>query len=283
MSLKIVPRLIIVTGKGGVGKTTCALALTKYLQNKNINAVYLTHQMGTLRREENYPDYEIIKNFCQKLSIPQQNLVLKTCLTEYVAKKLGSSLIADWVVKTKFFSALVEIIPGFSQLIYMGRILQDLKNDPKLHYILDAAATGHALTLIESVYNFQKIFSIGPLHHDTEMLKKLFTSKDFVKVVLVSIPQELSITEFNELNDNLQEIDSSISCTMNLNQFFSISEFPWDEISKTQYWSNKLEMEKKLEKSFDKNFIKIPLIPQFDILELVTTLAQNVDWERSIT
>ncbi len=277
------PRLIIVTGKGGVGKTTSALALTKHLKELGHEIVYLTLQMGTLRREGHTPDHQIIKNLCDKLQITQENLVLKTCLTEYVAQKLNSKLIADWIVGTKFFMSLVEIIPGFSQLIYMGRIIQALQSNPKLHYVLDAAATGHALTLVESIYNFHKIFSIGPLHQDMQMLKKVFTSENFLKMLLITIPQELSLNEFQELKTNLQNIDPQISCSMNLNQCFSISDFPWDELHKTQYWINKFNREKHLASRLGDDFLRIPMVANIDLAKLINQLAHQVPWLRSLT
>lgn len=280
---KKIPRLIIVTGKGGVGKTTSALALTKYLKLQGINATYLTLQMGTLRREGHSPDHQIISNLCKKLDIAHENLVLKNCLTEYVAQKLGSSLIADWIVGTKFFMSLVEIIPGFTQLIYMGRIIQELNLNPNLHYVLDAAATGHALTLIESIYNFQKIFSIGPLHQDMVKLKQIFTSPNFVKMLLITIPQELSLNEFHELKSNLQLIDSSISCSMNLNQCFSISDFPWELIDKMKYWKTKLDQEKLLASRIGDEFLRIPIIANIDLSKLIEHLASNINWTRSLT
>lgn len=280
---KALPRLIIVTGKGGVGKTTSALALTKHLKGLGHNIVYLTLQMGTLRREGHAPDHQIIKNLCDKLDINQENLVLKTCLTEYVAQKLSSSLIADWIVNTKFFKSLVEIIPGFSQLIYMGRIIQQLKADPTLHYVLDAAATGHALTLVESIYNFHKIFSIGPLHQDMQMLKKTFTSDNFLKMLLITIPQELSLNEFQELKTNLESIDPQISCSMNLNQCFSISDFPWDQLAKTEYWVNKYNREKQLASRIGDEFLRIPIVANIDLSKLIEHLAHHVAWSRSLT
>lgn len=276
------PRLIIVTGKGGVGKTTSALALTKSLKQQGYNVTYLTLQMGTLRREGHSFDHQIIKNLCDKLEIEQENLVLKTCLTEYVAQKLGSSLIAEWIVNTKFFMSLIEIIPGFAQLIYMGRILQELKLNPSMHYVLDAAATGHALMLVESLYNFHKIFTIGPLHQDMQMLKTLFTSDNFVKFLLITIPQELSINEFHELKKNLQEIDSNLSCSMNLNQCFAISDFPWDIIEKTQFWKNKFEQEKALASRIGDEFIRMPMIANIDLTKLIIELSHKVDWSRSL-
>lgn len=280
---KKIPRLIIVTGKGGVGKTTCALAITKHLNDQGHQTVYLTLQMGTLRREGHSPDHQIIKNLCDKLNITQENLVLKICLTEYIAKKLGSSLIAEWIINTKFFMSLVEIIPGFSQLIYMGRIIQELQQNPKLHYVLDAAATGHALTLVESIYNFHRIFSIGPLHQDMQMLKKVFTSDNFLKMLLITIPQELSLNEFQELKKNLQEIDASIACSMNLNQCFSTSEFPWDLLEKTQYWKNKYVREKLLENKIEDDFLRIPTIANIDLSKIIEILSRKIEWTRSLT
>lgn len=276
------PRLIIVTGKGGVGKTTCALALTKYLTEKKVDCTYLTLQMGTLRRDGLTPDYSIIKNLCQRLNISEENLELKSCLTEYIAQKLGSSILADWIVNTKFFSSLVEIIPGFSQLIYMGRILKELKDNPHHHIILDGAASGHALMLIESIYNFHKIFTVGPLHQDMQTLKQLFTQENFVKIVLVTIAQELSMNEYSEFRQHLHEIDSSLSCSLNFNQCFSVSDFPSEYLDKTQYWIHKKLEEEKLNNLITQEMQKIPLIPNIDLYGLILKLSTSVEWERSL-
>lgn len=277
-----IPRLIIVTGKGGVGKTTCALALAKHLTEKGVDCTYLTLQMGTLRRDGHAPDYAIIKNLCQRLNIKEESLELKSSLIEYISQKLGSSLIADWIVNTKFFSSLIEIIPGFSQLIYMGRILKELKDNPHHHIILDGAASGHALTLIESIYNFHKIFAVGPLNQDMQMLKQLFTEKGFVKIVLITIAQELSINEFFEFQKHLQEIDSTLSCSLYFNQCFSISNFPKDFLEKTKYWIHKKQEEEKLSPLMTNEMQKIPLVPNIDLYELISKLSTSVEWERSL-
>jgi len=55
-------RLYIFTGKGGVGKTTLAMAFTLYLKNQGINAKYnCFHQTPekSLQRELNLPSIEM--------------------------------------------------------------------------------------------------------------------------------------------------------------------------------------------------------------------------------
>ena len=68
----------------------------------------------------------------------------------YVARKLGSKMIAKWVSEAPFFKALFNILPSLGMMITLGHIIDQLEKNPKRTFVLDAPATGHTLALFNS-------------------------------------------------------------------------------------------------------------------------------------
>jgi arsenite-transporting ATPase len=50
------------------------------------------------------------------------------------------------------------MIPGLGHMILFGHIIDELERDPELHIVIDAPASGHALTMFESTSTFETIF-----------------------------------------------------------------------------------------------------------------------------
>lgn len=195
-------RLYIFTGKGGVGKTTLSLAFTRWLQEQGHAATYLTLSQQALSdegpREEKLPaGWE---------NIPHVHLELEDAAEGYITKKLGSALLAKWIVKTAFFRALVNMLPGFGYVISVGKILEMLHTDPKLIIVLDAPASGHALTMMEATGNFREIFQSGLVFEDTEkMLAKLYDPKH-TGVRIMTLPTALAMQEALELKEAIHKL-----------------------------------------------------------------------------
>jgi DNA polymerase III delta prime subunit len=211
-------RLYIFTGKGGVGKTTLTRAFARELNAKGFKAAYLTFKNQSLG-DHHAGSTDITKDGLRVISLD-----LEDCARGYVEKKLNSKLIASWIVKAPFFRALINMVPGFSYLIYLGKILEMGKDDPELIVLLDAPASGHALTMVESTTNFQKIFESGIVFEDTgKMLSKL-NDPEYTKIQIVSLPSLMSWQEAIELKASLKErTPVSVSITVN-NAFYPLVE-----------------------------------------------------------
>lgn len=191
-------RLYIFTGKGGVGKTTLSKAFVRYLVEHDHEAIYLTFKNQALG-ENHSENIESGSNGIREVSLD-----LEECARGYIEKKLGSRMISSWIIKTPFFRALVNMVPGFNYLIYLGKILEMGKVNPRLIVVLDAPASGHALTMVESTTNFQQIFESGAIFEDTGKMLSRLNDPAYTKIHVVSLASQMSWQEAIELKKGLR-------------------------------------------------------------------------------
>lgn len=190
----------IFTGKGGVGKTTLALSFCEYLKSldKDYTYVYFGHN-----KIEDKTKQQFKKDKARNSSDNVHALDLKECARGYIAKKLKSETIANWIIKTPFFSSLVNMVPGFSYVIYLGQILEILVSNPEKIIVLDSPSSGHALTMLESTKNFNEIFQDGIIYHDTKLMLDTMKKPGFTKLNIITLPTQLAINESNELKEKI--------------------------------------------------------------------------------
>lgn len=193
-------RLYIFTGKGGVGKTTLSKAFVRYLVEHDHEAVYLTFKNQSLSESHKDINSETTIDGIREISLD-----LEESARGYIERRLGSKLIAGWIVKTPFFRALINMVPGFNYLIYLGKVLEYGKNNPRMIVVLDAPASGHALTMVESTTNFQQIFESGIIFDDTRKMLARLNDPAYTKIHVVSLPSQMSWQEAIELKTGLEE------------------------------------------------------------------------------
>ncbi len=189
------PRLIIVTGKGGVGKTTLAMAITKSLESQGTKVLY------------NCFDQPLNQTLAKNLALPNFTLSLENSAKEYIAKKLGSETIAGWILKTPFFKSLFNMLPGLGHMILLGHIINLLEENDDLTIVLDSPSSGHALTMFESPRNFKEMFKSGLIVEDIHRMERFIFDKDMMKVVVTSLPTQMALQEAHDLVKELKERD----------------------------------------------------------------------------
>lgn len=185
-------RLYIFTGKGGVGKTTLAMAFTKKLESDGIKVKYnCFHQT---------PE----RTLWGKLQLPVIDLELHSSAEIYIGRKLNSKTIASWIMKTAFFKSLFQMIPGLGHMILLGHLIDELERDPELVIVLDSPASGHALTMFESSSNFKAIFRSGLIVKDIDRMQRFLMNKENLKTYVITLPTELAMSEAYELKKELE-------------------------------------------------------------------------------
>lgn len=259
-------RLYILTGKGGVGKTTISLALTKFLatqKNRKTSFVSFNREIDT----------SVLKN----LGIDFLDLSLQKSTETYIGKKLGSQTIASWVMKTPFFSALYNMLPSLGQMVTMGHILDLLKADPEMTIVLDSPASGHALSMFESTHNFKKIFGQGPIVQDIEKMHELMYNTEFLKTYILTLPTEMATQEGIELKShltgmNFKEVELVVNECLSANESLKNLQEELPELI-----TKKIAMEKGFLENTQENLKVIPHLFQNEAEELINELQAHME------
>lgn len=187
------PRLIIITGKGGVGKTTLAMGITKALEAQGKKVFY------------NCFDQPLNENLARNLALPHFKLDMESSAKEYISRKLGSETIAGWILKTPFFKSLFNMLPGLGHMILLGHIITRLEEDPELTIVLDSPSSGHALTMFESPRNFKDMFRSGLIVEDINRMENFIFNQELMEVVITALPTKMAIQEAKDLEASLKE------------------------------------------------------------------------------
>lgn len=217
-------RLYIFTGKGGVGKTTLSKAFVRNLVEHDHEAIYLAFKNQSLGETHQGNSETMVDG------IKEVHLDLEDSARGYIDKKLNSKILASWIVKTPFFRTLVNMVPGFNYLIYLGKILQMGHDNPRLIVVLDAPASGHALTMVESTTNFKQIFESGVIFDDANKMLSRLNDPEYTKIHVVSLPSPMSWQESIELKNGLMErTPVSIDISVN-NSIYSLLSEQLDEL-----------------------------------------------------
>ncbi len=257
-------RLYIVTGKGGVGKTTLSIALAKHLQSSGKKVLYNSF-MET-------PDLPLLK----KAGIECFDLKLHESAEIYIGRKLNSRTIASWIMKTHFFKSLFQMIPGLSHMIFLGHIIDELEKNPDLTIVLDSPASGHALTMFESSSNFKKIFRAGLIVKDIERMHRFMADKLNVRTIIVSLATELSIAEAQDLERELtaQFVDMELNLKRVINDSFL--EYVREEKIDENELPDFLKLKINFEKEHNHQIFALPHFSETNDINLLDKIAPKL-------
>lgn len=252
-------RLYFFTGKGGVGKTSFALALTKFLQKEGVNVAYFNF-------DQTQP-----KKLISLLKVPTINQTTEESAAIYIQNKLGSKTIANWILKTTFFKSLLNITPSIGYMISLGHIINRLEEDPSLTIVIDAPASGHTLSLFNSTHNFREMFKVGPLVEDIHKMHNFLEKSENIKVCILCLPNIMNVQEALELKKGLSSLKlfegnlilNELLAGLNHNEIEALPNFLREKIS----------IEQNLKKQYEKDFTEVvPFLSSTDYADIVTSL-----------
>jgi arsenite/tail-anchored protein-transporting ATPase len=193
-------RFLLVTGKGGIGKTliSCALARRAIELGRRVLVVEQSavEQVGPLlgmtgiAHEEQWIGSLGVANFT-----PAGNF------KDFVTKHLMKSNLLDIVISNKVVHSFFTAIPGFSELMLLGRIYYAMNLAPKLRpdlVIMDSYASGHFLSLMTTPDAVLQSGLAGPIVHQTTLVKNWLADRSECATVLVGVPEDLVVSEMLE-------------------------------------------------------------------------------------
>jgi anion-transporting ArsA/GET3 family ATPase len=203
-------KLVFVTGKGGVGKSTIsiALGLAAAARGKRAIVCEVSSQENASKLfkkgEVGFNEVEVAENLWAISIDPDESM------REYVLLQLKVRAMRDLLMRSRLFNYLAAATPGLKELVTIGKIWELAQGDRKVKkgrqydlVIVDAPATGHGIGFLQTPRTFAGIARVGPIHSQAQELDRFITDHDTTGVAIVSIPEEMPVNESASLEETL--------------------------------------------------------------------------------
>lgn len=212
-------RLIFVTGKGGVGKSTvsAAIGLAGAREGKRTIICEVAQQervSKAFRREGvGYAETELSPGL-SAISIDPQR-----ALEEYLRVQVGSKALFNLLFQNRLFQYLAAAAPGTKELVTIGKLwelaqLERPWTSAKIRYdlvVVDAPATGHGLGILRTPRTFRDIARVGPIRRQAERIDSFIRDRNQTGVVVVTLPEEMPVNETLDFRRQLHaEMDMDV-------------------------------------------------------------------------
>jgi anion-transporting ArsA/GET3 family ATPase len=198
-------RVLVLAGKGGVGKTTMTAAMARMAADvgKSVLIVELEGKSGIAGAfgragDLGYEEEELGQGVRARRLTPDDALVeyLEDHGLKRVSKRLASSGLLD-VVATA--------IPGIRDILVLGKVKQLERGEVADLILVDAPATGHAITFLTSARGMVDAARGGPLRTQAQDVVELLSDPARCRVILVTLPEELPVSETIESAYTLED------------------------------------------------------------------------------
>jgi anion-transporting ArsA/GET3 family ATPase len=196
-------RLVFVTGKGGVGKTTVAAALGVVAARAGRRVL-----ICELSDPQRLPAaFGVPAGHGAPIELEpglhQCRVEPREALREWLRDQPGGAAVAALLAGSATFQQFVAAGPGVKELITVGK-LADLATGGAYDLVItDAPATGHAVALLTAPRTFAAIAHTGRIGRDAARLWDLLCDPARVAFIGVALPEEMAVRELLELDARL--------------------------------------------------------------------------------
>jgi anion-transporting ArsA/GET3 family ATPase len=203
-------RLLFVTGKGGVGKSTVATALGLLAARHGARTVVaeLASQERIQRAFDRsggrFEELELAPGLFT-ISIDPQH-----AMEEYLRVKAGT--LGHALGSSRLFGVFAMATPGMRELLSVGKVWELSRDrrrtsgaDPYDLVIVDAPASGHGIGILRTPRTFAEIARVGPIAQQGQAIAATLADREFTSVLAVCTPEEMPVNETLELEQALRD------------------------------------------------------------------------------
>jgi anion-transporting ArsA/GET3 family ATPase len=194
-------RLLLVTGKGGVGKSTLAgaLALAGSRAGRRTCLVEVEGRQTFSAMFETAPWDFTEREF--RPGLFGMSIDPEASLTEYLSMFYGAQRITRLVARTPAVEFATQAAPGIKDVLLIGKVKEmERRRDPdgRFHYdlvVVDAPPTGRIVNFLAAPDATTELVNVGPVRQQAQTVIDMLTDPDRTAVLLTTLLEEMPVTE----------------------------------------------------------------------------------------
>ncbi|MCO4762129.1 MAG: ArsA family ATPase [Myxococcales bacterium] len=207
-------RFVIISGKGGVGKSTISSALALAAARAGLRTCVLQlHTRDAIGRhfgseQIGYDPVPLVPG----LPLFGANLEPKQALREYGLMKLRFRALHRIVFENDVMRRLLRMIPGMNETFLLGKawFMEEKEVDTQGRplwdlLVVDAPSTGHGVSLFRLPEVLLQTVPVGPMAEDARRMRAMLTDPKRTSFNIVTLPQELPVNEAIDLSRQARE------------------------------------------------------------------------------
>ncbi|HEY7704798.1 MAG TPA: ArsA-related P-loop ATPase [Acidimicrobiia bacterium] len=211
-------RLVVVSGKGGVGKSAAAaaLALVHQREGQKVLAVDMLGASGlgahlTAGKPGSEPSE--IRPGLSILRIDRAK-----ALVEYLKVQSGVPAVGTFGPLARAFDALASTAPGIREVVTIGKVLWEVRRQVWDVVVVDGPPTGQVGGYLRAPKTISELVPSGRIRQQADWMQSILLDGKITSVMLVSIPEELPTTETEETIRWLEEAEVTAAPTVIANR-----------------------------------------------------------------
>ena len=198
-------KLLFVTGKGGVGKTSVATGLAFLASGAGKKTLICeVDPKGDLARSFEcaatpYGGIEI-NNKLRAMSMDTES-----SLREYLRLQLKVPVIGRIGPVAKAFEFVSTAAPGVREILTVGKLLYEVRNNTYDLIVVDASPTGHIVSQLAAPQALRELVKLGPVKSQTEWMIDILGDPNKTGVIVVTTTEEMPVNETIELTKKIKQ------------------------------------------------------------------------------
>lgn len=200
-------RLVILTGKGGVGKSVVglALALAARERGKKVLLAEIDTPLEAARRFDAPPTGSLETEL--RPGLFTVNLEPQAVMDEYVRHTVHVEMLVRRIRESPIYRRFYSWAPGLKDLVVLGKVVvlaeakEGWSRKPRYDLvILDAPATGHGLSMLKAPVAASAAIPVGPIGYQARWILQHLRNPRYTALTIVAIPEEMAVVEALEFH-----------------------------------------------------------------------------------